>query len=124
MTVKATTKLLSAAAFACTSIFAAGAAAQSQTQAPAAQQQAAPVSDAEVKKFAKVEKKITSIAEEWAPKVQTAESQEAAEQIQGQAQAEMVAAIEGEGLTVQRYNEIFAQAQADADLAERIRENA
>ncbi|MCK5750704.1 MAG: DUF4168 domain-containing protein, partial [Oricola sp.] len=72
----------------------------------------------------KAEKEINSMVEEWAPKVQAAENQQEAEQLQGEAQTQMVAAIEKEGLSVDRYNEIYQQAQLDPQLASRIRENA
>lgn len=110
--------LLSAVAATSVSVFAVGASAQAPD---AAQQQAQPVSEQEVKQFAKAEQKVAKISEEWAPRVQSAGSNEEAEQLAQQAQGQMVEAIEGEGLTVQRYNEIYAQAQMDADLADRIR---
>ncbi|PQA85688.1 DUF4168 domain-containing protein [Hyphococcus luteus] len=115
------TKLLAAAAAAAAA--SAGPAAMAQ-DAAAQQQQIAPVSDKEVKKFVKAEKKIGAIVEEWSPKVQSAESQQEAQQMQKKAQTQMIAAIEKEGLSVQRYNQIAQRAQVDKQLAERLQEAA
>lgn len=117
--------LLSAAAFVFAGAASAGALAQQQTPPPpAAQQEAAPATEQEVKQFAKADKQIAKLTEEWQPKVQEAGSPQEAQQLQQAAQAEMVKAIEKEGLTVDRYNQIYAQAQADPALAERIRASA
>lgn len=126
MTDRKTNRFLAAAAVAGAAVFGAGATASAQDAAAQQQQmqQAAPVTDKEVKQFVKAEKEINSIVEEWAPKVQSAGNQQEAEELQGEAQTQMVAAIEKEGLSVNRYNEIYQQAQLDPQLAERIRENA
>ena len=117
------TKLLAATAV----VFTAGAGSAAMAQEAAAaqeQQETTPVSDKEVKKFVKAEKKIGAIIDEWTPKVQSAESDEQADQLKQQAQTQMIAAIEKEGLSVQRYNEIAQQAQFDPQLAERLRQAA
>lgn len=121
MTIKQTL-LSAAAATACA--FAFGGAAVAQGQPPAQQQQAAPVTDEEIQQFAEADKKLVTISEKWMPKLQAAESTEEAEKMQMDAQTEMTQAIEAEGLSVQRYNEIYAAAQADPDLAARIQASA
>lgn len=113
--------IASATAIAFTTAVSGAAFAQAQQQPGAQQQQMEPVSEEEVRQFANAEKKIAAISQKWQQEIETVETQEAAEQIQQQAQSEMITAIEQEGLTVQRYNEIYAQAQTDPELAEQIR---
>ena len=98
--------------------------AQAQQQPGAAQPQMEPVTEAEIKQYAQAEKKIATITKKWQQELNAVETQEAADQIREQAQSEMVAAIEQTGLSVQRYNEIYAQAQVDPALAEEIRSSA
>lgn len=121
---KLSQKLMLSAIAAVVSTLALSASATAQAQQPGAQQQTAPVTDEEVKKFARAANKIAAISQKWTPQMQSAATQEEAQQIQEQVQAEMIAAIEDEGLTVQRYNEISSRAQVDEALAERIRNSA
>lgn len=113
--------IVSATAIAFTAAVSGAAFAQAQQQPGAQQQEIQPVTEEEIKQFARAEQKIATIAEKWQEEMDAVESQEAAEQIQQQAQAEMIAAVEQEGLTAERYNEIYAQAQMDPELAEQIR---
>ncbi len=118
------TKILAAAAATATAAASPAAMAQDAAAAQQQAQEAAPVSDKEVKKFVKAEKKINAIIQEWTPKVQSAESQEQAQEMQQTAQTEMIAAIEKQGLSVQRYNAIAQQAQKDPQLAQRLQQEA
>lgn len=114
------------AALAAVMTFAGGAAVAQQSMPQQAQPQMQqpevdPVSDAEIEQFVAANGALTEIAEEATPKLQAAEDQAAAQEIEAEAQAEMIAAIKAEGLTAQRFTQIVQLAQVDAELATKIR---
>lgn len=113
------------AALAAATLFAGGAAMAQQT-APAqpaqpGQMQVEPVSDAEVSQFVAANEEVSAIAAEVTPQLEAAEDQAAAQELQASAQERMIAAIQGEGLTAQRFTQIAQLAQMDADLAAKLR---
>ncbi len=83
-------------------------------------QQAQQFSDEEVGAFADALGAAAAVAQEWGPRIEAADSAEEARELTERSQAEMIAAIEGSGLTVETYTEIFASAQTDPELAQRI----
>lgn len=90
---------------------------------PAAQQQqGAEVSDADLEKYAKAETKVDSIREDFSEQLQGADDQEQAQQLQQQAQEEMISAVEDAGLDVTTYNQIASQVQMDDSLRERLQQ--
>ena len=90
--------------------------AQTEPAAP----QATEIPEAELQSYAAAAAEIEALVQEWQPKVQSAETPEEAAEIGQQAQAEMVQAVESEGLTVEQYNQITQLAQADPDLQAKI----
>lgn len=106
-----------------TSLFAAPVAllpisAAAQTAQPSAQKP----TDKEIDAFAVAMLDVQSIANAYEPHLQKAESDQETAQIHQKATAEMTAAVEAQGLEVDRYNAIAQAAQADEDLAATIRE--
>lgn len=96
---------------------------QQQQGMPAQQQpQIEPVTDEEIWNFVRAVDEVSGIVEELRPQLEAANGQEEAQRIQQDAQTRMIEAVEGEGLTPQRYNEINMAAQADPALGERISE--
>lgn len=97
--------------------------AQQQPPQQGMQQQApeiAPVSDEEIWNFVRAVGDVSNIVEDVRPQLEAANGQEEAQMIQQAAQAQMLEAVENQGLTPQRYNEINMSAQSDPALGERI----
>ena len=78
------------------------------------------VSEEELKTFAVAALKVREIGAEWQPKIAEAASEEQAVEIKTQARDEMVDAVQDEGLTVERYNEITQQVRANPELAQKV----
>ena len=118
------TRLLTAAAAAGATVFmAAGAIAQQPAQttpAPMTTEDIAPVTDTEVDSFLAANTEVTEISSTANAELETATDQAAAEEIQIDANTRIVAAIEAEGLTTQRYTEIIMLAQQDSEFADRL----
>ena len=81
-------------------------------QAPAAPS----ISDEQLDQFAEAALAVNRIGQQYASQLQAAENEEQAQEIRAEAQEEMVQAVEEEGLTVDRYNEIYAAAENDEEV--------
>ena len=93
--------------------------------ADAGEQAPAPeISDAEIEAFAAALIDVQEIGQAWTQRMQEAEDQEAIAEMREEARAEMTAAIEEHGLTVEEYNQIATAAQDDPELAQRIQQAA
>jgi len=100
------------------------AAAQQPAPAPAqeqpAQQQPAP-DDTKLNSFVVAFLEVDRIGKEYAPKLQQTQSPDEQAKVREEAGKAMVDAVEKQqGITVDEYNAIIEQAQADPDLANRI----
>lgn len=93
-----------------------------QPQMPQQQQANVDVSDAEVQKFADVYNETAEVRQEYTQKLQNAEDQQEAQQIQREANEEIKAVIEDSPLTVERYQEIARATAQDTELRQRILE--
>ena len=96
---------------------------QQQPQPPQGQpQQPQQVSDKEIETFAAAAIEVRQLNKQWAPKVEAAakESHEAGEAVRRQALMEMAQAVERKGMSVDRYEQIFAVAQSDRDVRRKI----
>lgn len=114
-------KIAAAGAAAAALILAGTAAAQQPADLQAQNQvEIEPVSDDEIETFVAATEEVVVIIEEWQPKLQSAESEEAARELQQQAQDELVAAVEAKGMSADRYNQINMAAAQDEELAARI----
>jgi hypothetical protein len=80
------------------------------------------VSETELDQFAAAVVEVDTVLEEYIPRLQEVQGQPEEAPLQQEAQAELSEAIEGQGLTVTRYNEIAEAAEADPALAERLTE--
>ena len=94
--------------------------AAAQTEQP--ELQASDVTQEELQSFAAATEQVESIGVAWQARIDAAESQEQASQMGAQAQTEMIAAVEAEGLTVEQYNQIFLLAQANPDIQNQVME--
>ncbi|WP_215398782.1 DUF4168 domain-containing protein [Rheinheimera oceanensis] len=93
---------------------------ETPAQAAAAQQRTVDLSDANLLKFSVAMDSIQKVGAEYESKFQAAETPEQAQQVQQEAQAEMVKAVEAAGLTADEYNAIAQQAQQDEALRNKI----
>ncbi|PCC97515.1 DUF4168 domain-containing protein [Halopseudomonas pelagia] len=91
-------------------------------QPPAAQQAAAPISDADLEKFVEAEEKVAEIREEFTQKLNDAEDQEQAQSLQLEAQEKMMEAVGEVGIEVPVYNQIATRIQSDPELQQRAQE--
>jgi hypothetical protein len=91
-----------------------------QDAAPPADGAAQSYSDEEVDAFADAVTAAAAVDEQWRPRIEAAGDVEEAQELMVQSQTEMVAAVEETGITDNDYNEIYAQAQTDPALADRI----
>ena len=81
------------------------------------------VSDAKIHAFLTAALAVNDVIEEWTPRIKGAESQEAADDLKAQANAELVAAVEAtDGISPEEYSEIAQAAQTDPALNARIEE--
>ncbi|SEF61467.1 DUF4168 domain-containing protein [Halopseudomonas aestusnigri] len=100
----------------------AGGAAGQQYGEPSAAAAAAPVSESDLEKFVSAEEKVNEIRQELTDELRAASDQEQAQQLQFDAQQEMVEAVESSGIEVARYNEIASRMQTDTELRERAQQ--
>ena len=99
--------------------------AQGEAQAPTTPQaapQTVEISEAAVDKFIDVQQKVESIRGEYVELLQQAKDQQAAIEIQQEAQQKMVEKVEESGMEVQQYNLIAQAAQRDPDIQKRIKD--
>lgn len=81
---------------------------------------AQPFSDGELAQFAGAALILQRINEDVVPKLEAASTSEEQEELAQAASVEMVQAVEGRGLTVDRFQEILLQAQTDPAVARRV----
>lgn len=92
-----------------------------QNQAPGGEAQAQPgVSDSMLEQYSEASSGVQAVQEEFSSKIQSTQDAEKAQSLRNEAQQKMVDAVEGSGLTVNEYNLITQQVQADRDLAKRL----
>ena len=81
------------------------------------------VSDAKIHAFLTAAMSVSKVIEQWTPRIESAESQEAAEDLLAQANAELVAVIEAtDGISPDEYKEMAEAARTDPALSARIEE--
>lgn len=78
-------------------------------------------SDVKLKAFVTAAMAVDALINEWGPRIRDAESQESADRLRTQANAELVSAVESTGgISLDEYKAINEAARADPGLAERI----
>ncbi|EKE72354.1 DUF4168 domain-containing protein [Gallaecimonas xiamenensis] len=89
--------------------------------APAPQgQQAQALSDSQLEQFHDAQKAISGIRDSAMEKLNASENPDEAQQIQQQANEQMIAAVKDAGLTVEDYNQIARAVQTDPTLRARL----
>lgn len=84
------------------------------------QQQAAPISEDQLKSYAVAAAEVQRISAKVQPRIQAAGTEGQKRQIQQQALDQMAQAVRKEGMSVQEYNEITQQVQTDPKLSQRV----
>ncbi|UJJ31034.1 DUF4168 domain-containing protein [Halopseudomonas maritima] len=82
----------------------------------------APVTDEELEKFVAAEQKVNEIRQKLTEELGNAGDQQEAQQMQLDAQEEMVEAIKDEEMDIPRYNEIASRMQTDMELRQRAQQ--
>jgi hypothetical protein len=79
-----------------------------------------PVGREMVNKFAAAYGSVQSIQEDYTNQLQEAETREQAQQLQQEAQQEVLAAVQNHGLSVQEYNEMIGRMDQDPELRQQV----
>jgi hypothetical protein len=98
--------------------------AQQQQRSPQTQTQRPAVSDKEIHAFADAAKEVQQLNQKWYPRVQAAAQQgpDAENKARQQARAELTAAVQKKGLSVERYHSILELAQTDPEVQRKIQQ--
>ena len=100
--------------------------AQAQAQQQMEQMANQPVTDAQLEKFVDAIEHIERINDEFVNALENVETQEQAQELQMNAQREMVESVEETGLSVEEYNALAYRLQNDPEVqakVEKIRED-
>ena len=79
-------------------------------------------SDAELKSFAAAVVEVHRINDQYIPKLQAASTPDEEQKLEAAALHEMVQAVEKEGISVEKYEEILTHAQTNRDIAHRLKQ--
>ncbi|MEO3434364.1 DUF4168 domain-containing protein [Inquilinus sp. CAU 1745] len=91
-----------------------------QTTPPTTTAPAANFDEATLQSYVDASVKLQDIGQEWEGRMAEAGTPEEMTDLQAQAEAEMVSAVEAEGLSAEQYNEITRAAQEDPDLYQQL----
>ncbi len=91
--------------------------AQDAAPAPAPEQNLIEPTEEQLEAFVSAFIEVNQIATRYTPQIQAAATEEEAQQIQQQAELEMIAAVEDTVLTVDIYTSILDRAEVDEDFA-------
>ncbi len=99
-----------------------GGAEDQQQQDPGMEQpqQQADFSDEELQQFVNLQDDIGAVREEYVSRIENADSEDEARQLQQEAQSEMVDTIEEAGMSVQEYNAIAVAYNSNPEIQERV----
>lgn len=86
-----------------------------------AKKPSSPPTDAELKSFAGAAVEVHRINDAYVPKLEAAGTVDEERKLEAAALREMVQAVENEGLSVDKYEEILTQAQTDRELVHRLK---
>ena len=81
----------------------------------------APPTDAELKSFAGAVVEVHRINDAYIPRLEAASTSDEEKKLEAAALREMVEAVEKEGLSVEKYEQILTQAQTDRDIVYRLK---
>jgi hypothetical protein len=93
----------------------------SSDQVTASAKKASPPTDAELKSFAGAVVEVHRINDAYIPKLEAADTADEEQKLEAAALREMIQAVEKEGLSVEKYEQILTLAQTDRDLVHRLK---
>jgi len=96
--------------------------AESSDDRPTQAETAPAYSDAELKSFAGAVVEVHRINDAYIPKLLAASTPDEEQQLEAAALHEMVQAVEKEGISVEKYEEILTKAQTNRDIAYRLKQ--
>jgi len=91
-----------------------------QADQPAVEPSAASYTDAELRSFAGALLDVARIKQAYTPQLEAAEDAEEQQEVKQAASVEMVQAVEQQGMSVDRYQEILLNALTNPELAKRV----
>ena len=80
-------------------------------------------SDADLKSFVIAALEVERISDTYLPKLKAAKTAEEQQQVESAASREMVKAVENKGISVDKYQEIATEAQANPAIAARVKQH-
>lgn len=110
----------SLALLAATPVLAQDASQQEGYSDPAAAQQSTDFSDDQLKQFIQAQEGVMDVREEYIEKIEAADSQEQAQELQMEANDEMVSIIEDVGMDIPTYNSIATAYSSEPQVRNRI----
>ncbi len=78
------------------------------------------IQEKELASFAKIQNEIARIQQEYKTRLSTIEDQDQRQSVIQEMNEELVATVKDQGLSVERYNEIFGAIQNNPELQERV----
>ncbi len=78
------------------------------------------VSDTDLMQFANAMQAVNDIRDQYSQRIEAADSQDQAQQLQQEAGERMTMAVQDTGMTVDQYNEIAVALQGDPQLMQRL----
>jgi hypothetical protein len=78
------------------------------------------VSDAKIQKVGAALRDITRVRDDYGARLTSAQTDEERQELQNEAQAVMVEAVRGQGLSVGEFNEVVEAADDDPTLRDRV----
>jgi Domain of unknown function (DUF4168) len=93
----------------------------SSDEVTASAQKTSPPTDAELKSFAGAVVEVHRINDSYIPKLEAADTADEEQKLEAAALREMVQAVEKEGLSVEKYEQLLTQAQTDRELVHRLK---
>lgn len=88
--------------------------------AQSASQQQAAISDSDLKAFAVAAKDVQKINQDYLPVYQSAQNDQQRSTIEQEAMGKMAQSVKDKGMSVEKYNQIVAAAQADPEVAKKV----
>lgn len=88
--------------------------------AQSASQQQAAISDSDLKAFAVAAKDVQKINQDYLPAYQSAQNDQQRATIEQEAMGKMAQSVKDKGMSVEKYNQIVAAAQADPEVAKKV----
>lgn len=95
-----------------------------QSQAPSAQAATQDFSDDQLQQFADASQEIAVVSQEYTERLQSAEGEEAQQEVRAEANEKMIQIVENSGLDVDTFNSIGQAIQQSPEMMQRVQKMA